>query len=168
MPVVGKNTEAMGLFVGLDPGVTGGLACLEGSGSVLAAYPMPPTEAEILSVLQSWRLEAHTREVPISAVLEGVHAFPKQGVTSAFNFGLGYGGLLMALTAAGIPFEKVYPVRWQNALGCRTGGNKNITKDRAQALFPTYRVTHAIADALLLAEYGRLGAHGTLFKTGEP
>lgn len=161
MPFVGNNTGAMGLFVGLDPGVTGGLACLEGDGSILAAYPMPPTEAEILGVLGAWAHTAKSRQVPISAVLEGVSASPQMGVVSAFTFGQGYGGLLMALTAAGIPFEKVYPIRWQNILGCRSGGNKSITKSKAQSLFPQYRVTHAIADALLLAEYGRLGAHGT-------
>ena len=34
-------------------------------------------------------------------------------------------------------------------------GDKNVTKRRAQELFPGARVTHAVADALLLAEYCR-------------
>jgi hypothetical protein len=34
-------------------------------------------------------------------------------------------------------------------------GDKNVTKRRAQQLFPQLKVTHAIADALLIAEYGR-------------
>jgi hypothetical protein len=32
---------------------------------------------------------------------------------------------------------------------------KALHKERAQALFPGVRVTHALADALLLAEYAR-------------
>ena len=36
--------------------------------------------------------------------------------------------------------------------------DKNVTKNRAQQLWPTIKVTHAIADALLLGEYCRL--HG--------
>lgn len=40
-------------------------------------------------------------------------------------------------------------------MGCLTNGDKNITKQRAQQLFPSAKVTHKIADALLLAEYCR-------------
>ena len=61
----------------------------------------------------------------------------------------------MALCAATIPYEEVTPQKWQKALGCRTGGDKNVSKARAQALFPLQNITHAIADALLLAEYCR-------------
>jgi hypothetical protein len=38
---------------------------------------------------------------------------------------------------------------------CLTGGDKNISKRRAQELFPSLKITHAVADALLIAEYGR-------------
>jgi hypothetical protein len=40
-------------------------------------------------------------------------------------------------------------------MSCLTKGDKNVTKSRAQELFPEVKVTHAIADALLIAEYGR-------------
>jgi crossover junction endodeoxyribonuclease RuvC len=80
---------------------------------------------------------------------------PKQGVTSAFTFGKGYGALLMALTAAGIPFETVTPQRWQKALGCLSKGDKNVTKRKAQQLWPHITWTHNTADAALIAEYGR-------------
>jgi hypothetical protein len=36
-----------------------------------------------------------------------------------------------------------------------SAGNKNVTKTRAAQLFPGVKMTHAIADALLIAEYGR-------------
>jgi hypothetical protein len=44
---------------------------------------------------------------------------------------------------------------WQGALECLSGGSKNVTKLRAQQLFPGEKVTHGSADALLIAEYGR-------------
>jgi hypothetical protein len=91
----------------------------------------------------------------VKAYIEGVNAMPGQGVVSTFKFGMNYGlwqGILVALK---IPFERVYPLKWQTAMSCRTGGNKNISKARAQELFPRIKVTHAIADALLIAEYGR-------------
>lgn len=40
-------------------------------------------------------------------------------------------------------------------MGCLTKGDKNISKARAQQLFPTAKITHATADALLLAEWRR-------------
>jgi hypothetical protein len=64
------------------------------------------------------------------------------------------GNLEAFLTAAGIPFERVTPTTWQKALGCLSKGDKNVTKRRAQELYPTIKVTHALADALLLATYG--------------
>lgn len=89
------------------------------------------------------------------AYLEQVHSMPGQGVASSFKFGQGYGALEMALTAVGIAFERVTPQKWQKALGCLTKGDKNVSKRKAQELFPTMKVTHATADALLIAEWGR-------------
>ena len=79
----------------------------------------------------------------------------EMGVKSAFTFGNGFGHIEMALTAAAIPFERVRPQVWQKALGCLTKGDKNITKQKAQEMFPIVKITHAIADALLIAEYNR-------------
>jgi len=39
-------------------------------------------------------------------------------------------------------------------MGCMTKGDKNVSKRRSQELFPQIKVTHAIADALLIASYG--------------
>ena len=80
---------------------------------------------------------------------------PKQGVASSFKFGVSYGLLRMALIASGIPWEEITPNQWQKALGCLSRGDKNTTKARSQQLFPRIKVTHAVADALLLAEFCR-------------
>jgi hypothetical protein len=60
----------------------------------------------------------------------------------------------MALTAACIPFARIRPQVWQKELGCLTKGDKNVSKRKAQELFPSMKVTHATADALLIAKYG--------------
>jgi hypothetical protein len=39
-------------------------------------------------------------------------------------------------------------------MGCLTKGDKNVSKKRAQELFPSIKCTHATSDALLIAEYG--------------
>jgi Holliday junction resolvasome RuvABC endonuclease subunit len=87
---------------------------------------------------------------------------PKQGVASSFKFGVNYGIVRMALTAAGIPFEEVTPQAWQKALGITHRKKtetpsewKNRLRARAQQLFPSVSLTLATADALLIAEYCR-------------
>jgi hypothetical protein len=77
------------------------------------------------------------------------------GAKSSFTFGRGYGNLEMALIAAGIPFERVRPQKWQQSMGCLTKGDKNVSKRKAQELFPALKLTHATSDAILIAEYGR-------------
>lgn len=138
-------------YVGIDPGASGAIAVIRLAG--YAAVKMPATERDLLSLLQSL---AGARTV---AVLEHVWSIPGQG--GAFAFGKNVGHCQMALTAAGIPYDQVLPRRWQAALGvvypkgATDTEKKNITKRRAQQLFPAFDVTHATADALLLAEYCR-------------
>lgn len=140
-------------FLGLDPGAGGGIAALivEGRGTVVKAdaWKMPETDRDILDSLEPY-VGPHT-----FAFLEKVHSMPKQGVVSAFTFGGSYRALKMALTALRIPYDLVTPQRWQLIMGCRTGGDKNVSKRRAQELFPAMKMTHALADALLIAEFGR-------------
>lgn len=136
-------------YIGVDPGLSGGIAVLHHSGSVEVIAKMPETERDIFELFR-----AHS--ALSRGMLEFVRSMPDQGHTGAFTFGRGYGGLRMAMVAADIPFDEVTPQKWQQAMGCRTKGDKNISKRRAQELFPSVpKMTHAIADALLIAEYGR-------------
>jgi hypothetical protein len=91
----------------------------------------------------------------IFAMLERVQPLPsfmRAGIAS-FKIGQSFGFLRGLLTAHGIPFDMVSPQTWQKSMGCLTGGNKNVSKAAAQRLFPSVKCTHAISDALLLAEF---------------
>ena len=146
-------------IIGIDPGASGGIACM---GEGVDAMKMS-TEVDVADELRSVLLagKKETGKAPF-AFLEKVHAMPKQGVTSTFAFGQSYGFLRGCLIALGIPFEEVTPQKWQKAMGCLSKGDKNVTKARARQLFPGIKMTHAIADALLIAEYGRRLRTGTL------
>ena len=138
------------IFIGIDPGKTGGIGWLRGGAAL--AEKMPETERDVWE-----RLKGDSGDLPIDfAVIERAQPMPKQGVSSAFNYGVGYGGLRATLIALGIPFETVHPGKWQRALGCLSRGDKNVTKRKAQELFPSLKITHATADALLLAYYARM------------
>lgn len=149
-------------YLGIDPGNSGGIALLGTEGTIVLAEKMPATEKDVSDLIGSI-----ARSVRF-AYIERVHAMPKQGVISSFTFGVSYGGLRMALVAHGIPFEAVTPGKWQRTMGLLIKGRtvtqdekvtktekKNLNKARAQELFPGQRVTHAVADALLIAECAR-------------
>jgi crossover junction endodeoxyribonuclease RuvC len=134
-------------IIGIDPGTNGGIAWItDGKPCV---EKMPDTLQDLWELFRDISSEGDCR-----AYLEQVHSSPQMGVVSSFTFGNGFGHLEMALTAAGIPFERVRPQVWQKAMGCMTKGDKNVSKRKAQELFPQIKVTHAIADALLIASYG--------------
>ena len=139
----------MKLYIGIDPGLSGGVAFIPKSGEPWA-HKMPETDRDLIDLLRD-----STRDMEARAMLELVHSSPQMGVKSAFTFGEGFGRLQMALTALGVPYERVRPAVWQKAMGCLTKGDKNVSKRRAQELFPTLKVTHAIADALLIGEFAR-------------
>jgi hypothetical protein len=152
-PGCGKQYAGLMLFLGVDPGVSGGLAILESDGSIFHVVAMPRTERDVLEHLQVFRVEKGR------GVLERVWSSPGWGHVGAFGFGRSYGGLRMAMTAIEIPFDEVLPKAWQAVVGVHyppgKPRDKNISKRRAQQLFPGTTITHATADALLIAEYCR-------------
>lgn len=153
--------KRMSYFVGVDPGKHGGLAHLTRTGVVLSTTPMPEFDADLLAWLVIARREAKAAGHACRAVLEQVHSSPQMGVVSAFTFGEQNGRVKMALRAAGINYALVTPGMWQKALGIAPhAGDKRVLKAFAAQLFPKERVTNSIADALLIAEYGRREAGG--------
>lgn len=142
------------ITIGVDPGANGGIAWITSDGKA-CVEKMPDTLQDLWELVESIGFEAPDfTPYQIKAYIEQVSSSPQMGVVSAFSFGRGYGNLEMAFTAAGIPFERVRPQVWQKALGCMTKGDKNVSKRKAQELFPDRKITHATADALLIAHYG--------------
>lgn len=146
--------------IGVDPGISGGLCLVIESGFV-DARKMPATPVEIAALMREFRGIVRTRcgDVPnnrIAATIEHVWSMPGQGHVGPFTFGKSYGILLGVIAAFGFDLRGVVPRVWQDAMQCRTGGQKNISKARAQQLFPDVKMSHAIADACLIAEYSRL------------
>ena len=137
------------LLLGIDPGQSGGLALLDDSGAIVHVQKMPETEHDTAELIVEFAPRIRF------ALIEKVTPMPKQGLGSTWTFGQHYGFLRGLLVALKIRFDQVRPQDWQKAMACRTGGDKNISKAKAQQLFPQQKVTHATADALLLAEHCR-------------
>lgn len=85
------------------------------------------------------------------------------GMSASRKLGRSIGQWEGIATALNISCNLVPPKRWQATLNCKTGGDKNISKNLAISLFPflTDRngkstITHDVADSLLIALYGAL------------
>lgn len=178
------------IILGIDPGLSGGLAWLSDwtpttrvhvtDALTHAGKPCDAvfehtlftravkwegkTEHGVVVMLRDLQSIARDAQLDLFAFIERVHAMPPKfrGSIGTTKLMQNYGFWRGALIACGIAFEEVGAQKWQGALGCRSGGDKNVTKQRAQQLFPKEVVTHATADALLIAEYGRRKRTGQL------
>ena len=142
-------------IIGIDPGVSGGIAVLKGL--KIETYNMPETFPDIYNLLASIKDEETV------AILEDVgHGMPGQSSKATAVFARHNGHLEMALYALGIRTVKVTPQKWMkhysNSLGKSKDFEKrewkNKLKGLAQQMFPTVKVTLKNADAILIASYG--------------
>ena len=144
-------------FIGIDPGKSGAMATIteENDGSVSSTSAVLFSESAYRDALDAVGGNAF-------AVVENVHSMPKQGVSSSFAFGQNFGWIIGLLYARAIPTELVNPQKWKRMFSCTADKNTSIIV--AERLFPRQslyatercRKPHdGIAEALLMAEYGR-------------
>lgn len=136
------------MWIGIDPGKSGAIAIMAPNQKP-QSIKLDATESDVFDFVASFDL------TNAKAIIEKVHSSPQMGVVSAFTFGKSYGFLLGVLTCQRISYQEITPQKWQKAMGCLTKGDKNVTKRKAQQLWPHLKITHANADALLIAEYCR-------------
>ena len=96
------------IYIGIDPGKNGGIACISDNKNSGEAYPY--SDDVLINNLgfiytQGWQDD-------VICYLEHVHAMPKQGVSSTFNFGMNFGFIQGVLKAYEIPYELVTPQKW--------------------------------------------------------
>jgi crossover junction endodeoxyribonuclease RuvC len=147
------------IVIGIDPGLSGGLAYQVDS-QPAQAVKMPPTEGDLVELLRE--IVAEGTEVVAFVEEVGGYVGKAQPGSSAFKFGRNFGFILGVLQALKVRVELVRPQKWQKALslgfprGCASKTEwKNKLKASAQRLFPNIRLSLATADALLILDYAR-------------
>lgn len=144
------------IFVGMDPGVTGGIAIIDHQ-SIELMKMSDTTPGEIADVL--WKLGPD-----VSCVIEKVGAGPRMASSAAFKFGKSAGILEGLVITSNIPYDLVTPQKWQKHFGLIRKGmsfgdsrKKKLNREKAQALYPSLRkkIVNGTADALLIATYAR-------------
>ena len=149
--------------LGVDPGAIGALAMLDTDLGALVVCDMPSTLIKIgkghrRQISEFWLADTLRVWQAETAVIERVHALPKQGVTSSFSFGLSYGLVRGVLAALGVSVQLVTPQEWKRSF--RLGPDKNEARIIASRLFPqnamcfTRAKDDGRAEAALLALFG--------------
>lgn len=147
------------MIIGIDPGNTGAIAFLYDRQDLLV-YDMPLMVNGKKQQVDPYKLKeifTHNIKAGQVAILEKVHAMPGQGVTSMFNFGMGYGVIQGVLAACDIPFILSAPQQWKKAAGL-IGKGKDEARVLAQRLYPDAPLGRkkdiGRADAILIARFG--------------
>ena len=137
------------IYIGIDPCKSGGICFLMDDD--IKSFKCPDTTHDMTEELI---LAKNIRKC--TAIIEKVHAFPGQGVTSCFNFGYNYGLWIGILSALKIPYVLVPPNKWMRYYSVpkmERKDRKNYLKQLAQQMHPDHKVTLYNADAILLANY---------------
>ena len=147
------------IYMGIDPGLHGALALIDSDGNLIDIWDTPLIGKEYDLREMACLIRDH---LPNGCAIEEQHAMPKQGVTSTFQTGFGFGLWMGFLTAYGVKHEKVRAQDWKKALGIPAGSDKSASVAAAQRLFPGGDFTgprggikDGRADACLLAEWRR-------------
>mgnify|MGYP001584058964 FL=1 len=162
--------------MGIDPGLDGGIALIDGEGKVVLLSVMPTLLTgkggkRTLNIVALRKILLGNVEFvgdfePADLIcLERQQPYPSQGGVSNFTTGLGY-GILLALIEGVWPLEIVGPKAWQKFYGIAGGEGQDV---KAQALLvgrglypnidfratPRCKKAHSgLVDALLIARYG--------------
>ena len=119
---------------------------------------MPEDAGGIVEILTKYSKDSHV-------FLEKAQSMPGQGVSSMFNYGVGFGTILGILAALKIPHTLVHPKTWCKVMHAGTTADdaKARSLEAVRRLFPSVPIIRprctkpdeGYVDAILIAEYGR-------------
>lgn len=163
-----------GYVIGIDPGIGGAVVVLAADGSIAAAAVTPSIPTGKGSK-RDYDWDGMRRLIEPYSFLAGMHRtrcaielvgpMPKQGVTSMFNFGKGYGIWIGIVCSHLMPITLVKPQCWQAELLAgypRGKAVKNSAVRVARGLWLDIPIEKkkdwGLADAALIAEWHRMNA----------
>jgi crossover junction endodeoxyribonuclease RuvC len=141
-----------------DPGINGAGAVLDDGGDFIACFDLPTISEGAQRRIDAANLADLIRQhTPYGfAIVEQASARPKQGVSSTFRYGMGYGVVVGVIGALAIPVRHVSPAKWK-ALGLNS--DSETSRARAIETWPTKaelfvrKRDHNRAEAALLGLY---------------
>ena len=151
-------------IIGIDPGLSGGIAVLENN-QVLSIFDMPVmsegkknkrqlNSAQLVTLIK----ENIKSSEDVAVIVEQVNAMPGQGVTSMFNFGQTFGAIKGVCAALGLPIFFVRPSKWKKHFEL-INSSKDSSRTKAIEMYPA--LSNQLAkkkdvnksDAILIARF---------------
>lgn len=162
----------MKLYIGIDPGLDGGVVALNQDGALLSSNIMPTrklakgrrVDAQYLEDLLTANFPYFVEDVRTILEDPGGHAPSAAGLRS-MSMAFATAETILSLHAT--PYMIVHPRKWQAEFWSRTAGKKTDTKaaalDSARKLWPSQdwapgrrtKPHDGLVDAALIAEWGR-------------
>ena len=153
-------------IIGIDPGLSGGIAILDDL-KIYDIFDMPImsegkknknqlNSAQLVNILNKHVLKKENTFV----IVEQVSAMPGQGVTSMFNFGQTFGSIKGICAALGLPIFYVRPAKWKKHFEL-INSSKDASRTKVIEMYPSISSRLAKkkdvnkADAILIARYFR-------------
>ena len=153
-------------IIGIDPGLSGGIAILDDL-KIFDVYDMPImsegkknknqlNSAQLVNIIKkNIILNGDT-----FLIVEQVSAMPGQGVTSMFNFGQTFGSIKGICAALNLPIFFVRPAKWKKHFDL-INSSKDASRTKVIEMYPSIspRLSKKKdvnkADAILIARYFR-------------
>ena len=145
--------------IGIDPGLSGGIAILEDDKVRLEKMPvLVDSKTGRRHVCVSKLKEILSTSLPAFVVLEKAQPMPRDGSMGSFRYGECFGTISAVVEMLGFECLQVHPATWKTAMAL-----KGATKDDSRAMATeivgkdvfSKKNSHNLAEALLLAQYGR-------------
>ena len=151
------------IIAGIDPGLNGGISFIETESKRVQNEKAPVFKFTVgkktKRFLDIWTLHTMLNDQqPKHIFIEKQQAMPKQGLSSTFATGMGYGIYLGMIVASGFSYTEVIPRKWKNDLDCTS--DKDATRKRASELMPQgshlwqMKTYDGLAEASLIAYWG--------------
>ena len=147
------------IILGIDPGSSGGIAIIENKINALPKIIFASKMAVVTlfgkKIVDVQKVSYYLKQYNIDvSIIEKVHAMPRQGVTSSFQFGRSFGGIEALCYLYAKRVDYVAPVIWKKKLGL--GSSKQDSLDLARLKFGdleywNLKSNDGIAEAALLA-----------------
>lgn len=163
-PFVPDKTGPVVGWLGLDPGLySGAIGLIVSTGDVISIANnesgerqsiIDPRQHEFLAGL-GFPVVAFVEQMTPIMFRKNKETGEKERVSPDSSLMRSAGAFQCALECYRIPYRTVRASTWQGLMGCRSGGKKIVTRDRARALYGDRHrgpITHRNADALLMAD----------------
>ena len=151
-------------IIGIDPGLSGAIAVMEGN-KIVDIFDMPvmPEGKKNKRQLNSAQLVKLLKDniknnEEVAIIVEQVNAMPGQGVTSMFNFGQTFGAIKGICAALGLPIFFVRPAKWKKHFEL-INSSKDASRTKAIEMYPSIAEKLSKkkdvnkSDAILIARY---------------